>query len=107
MISTHILDTSLGITAQDVKVELAKYNEGLWTSIATDQTNADGRIIFNTKAETGNYRLTFKVADYFLRNNQVSFFSEIPVLFKIEDIHRKYHIPLLLSPFGYSTYRGS
>lgn len=107
MISTHILDTSLGLTASDVIVELAKYNNGEWQSLATEKTNRDGRIVFNCHIELGEYRLIFKIAEYFQKNNQYTFFTEVPVMFKIADTTRKYHIPLLLNPYGYSTYRGS
>ncbi len=107
MISTHILDTSLGVTAQGVVVELAKYENEKWQEIASDKTNSDGRIVFNCAPQEGVYRLKFKVEDYFLKNKITPFFIVAPVVFKIEDTSRKYHIPLLLNPFGYSTYRGS
>ena len=107
MISTHILDTSLGVTAQGVVVELAKYENEKWQEIASDKTNSDGRIVFNCAPQAGVYRLKFKVEDYFLKNKITPFFIVTPVVFKIEDTSRKYHIPLLLNPFGYSTYRGS
>lgn len=107
MISTHILDTSLGVTAKDVTVELAKYENNQWNMISTEKTNADGRISFNCKPEPGVYRLKFKIEEYFQKNNLKPFFLVAPVVFNIEDTARKYHIPLLLNPYGYSTYRGS
>lgn len=107
MISTHILDTSLGVTAQEVVVELAKYENDKWQVVASEKTNSDGRIVFNCAAVAGVYRLKFEIEDYFLKNKITPFFVVAPVVFKIEDTNRKYHIPLLLNPFGYSTYRGS
>lgn len=109
MISTHILDTSLGVAAQGVVVELAQYDADrhLWQEIKTDSTNSDGRIVFNFTPATGVYRLKFKIEEYFLKNKMPFFFIVAPVVFKIEDTNRKYHVPLLLNPYGYSTYRGS
>lgn len=107
MISTHILDTSLGSPAANVNVELAVHDGKEWKLLASENTNADGRIVFNTASEKGVYRLKFKTENYFLKNNQTPFFIVAPVVFNITDISRKYHIPLLLNPFGYSTYRGS
>jgi 5-hydroxyisourate hydrolase len=107
MISTHILDTSLGKPANEVRVELAKHDGTKWVEIQSDLTNSDGRIVFNALAQTGVYRLKFKIEDYFKKNNLEPFFIVVPVVFNITDTSRKYHIPLLLNPFGYSTYRGS
>lgn len=76
-------------------------------TIATETTNADGRIAFATAASAGTYRLSFRVEDYFKNLRSECFFPIVPVLFAITDTSRKYHVPLLLNPFGYSTYRGS
>ena len=107
MISTHILDTTLGQPAKSVSVELAKHDGTKWNDIQVSETNVDGRIAFNCPNEKGVYRLKFKVEDYLKKNNFEPFFIVAPVVFKITDTNRKYHIPLLLNPFGYSTYRGS
>ncbi len=107
MISTHILDTSLGVTAQNVTVELARYEKDHWQVISTEKTNADGRIAFSCKSEPGVYRLKFEIEEYFKKSNLKPFFLVAPVVFNIIDTNRKYHIPLLLNPYGYSTYRGS
>lgn len=107
MISTHILDTSLGMPAKDVRVVLEKYDGSSWKVLFEDKTNADGRIAFATASVAGDYRLTFDTVDYFKKNKQESFFLDTPVAFKITDTNRKYHVPLLLNPYGYSTYRGS
>jgi 5-hydroxyisourate hydrolase len=107
MISTHILDTSKGIPANAVEVRLERREGNAWNLIDSNQTNNDGRIVFNCPAEVGVYRLLFKIEDYFKRTGQESFFLTTPVVFNIADTNRKYHVPLLLNPYGYSTYRGS
>lgn len=105
MISTHILDTTKGSPAVGVKVQLDQMKNDEWMEVGSDQTNADGRIVFNTPKETGVYRLTFQIEDYF--KNEEHFFMNTPIIFKIKSTERKYHVPLLLNPYGYSTYRGS
>lgn len=111
MISTHILDTSLGNPAAHVTVELAKYVNDQWLDISTAKTNMDGRIAFECAPIAGTYRLKFKIEDYLKQQmpdkNVEPFFIVAPVVFNIQDVSRKYHIPLLLNPFGYSIYRGS
>jgi 5-hydroxyisourate hydrolase len=107
MISTHILDTSLGHPAANVRVILEKQTNEAWQKIEEQLTNADGRIVFSCPSESGTYRLTFYIEDYFKQLNQESFFSDTPVIFNIKNTQRKYHVPLLLNPFGFSTYRGS
>jgi 5-hydroxyisourate hydrolase len=107
MISTHILDTSLGNPASDVEVKLEKQNGSQWITLTSEKTNKDGRIVFSTPAEAGTYRLEFQIEPYFKRNKLSSFFPEATVVFSISDVNRKYHVPLLLNPYGYSTYRGS
>lgn len=107
MISTHILDTSLGHPAQGVNVELARQEGTDWVPIQTLATNADGRIVFQCPNAAGTYRLNFQIEPYFRRNQMAAFFVAAPVIFSITDTSRKYHVPLLLNPFGYSTYRGS
>jgi 5-hydroxyisourate hydrolase len=107
MISTHILDTSLGHPAANVTVDLEKKEGEKWKLIATEKTNQDGRIAFVHPPEGGTYRLQFHVEDYFKKNNHIPFFTLVPVIFSLSDTQRKYHVPLLLNPYGYSTYRGS
>ena len=107
MISTHILDLNLGCPAKGVTVILEMLAPSGWTPLKSDVTNEDGRIAFENAPDSGDYRLTFKVENYFQKLNLKPFFKEIPVGFEIADTTRKYHVPLLLSPFGYSTYRGS
>lgn len=107
MISTHILDTSKGSPAAGVNVSLEKQNNGSWFLMASEKTNSDGRIEFKNPADAGTFRLTFGVEAYFQSQKLESFFCDTPVIFKISDTQRKYHVPLLLNPFGFSTYRGS
>lgn len=109
MISTHILDTSTGVPASGVSVRLEMKTSpaGEWKEIAAGVTNADGRFAFACEISPGIYQVTFGIEDYFTRSGRESFFMNVPVVFHVEDITRKYHVPLLLNPFGYSTYRGS
>ena len=108
MISTHILDTSVGLPAPKVKVSLEQFtNDEIWVEIAQGETNNDGRHAFDIAAKAGKYRLNFFTEKYFLDNKTPSFFLDTPVAFNITDTSRKYHVPLLLNPYGYSTYRGS
>ena len=103
-ISTHILDTANGKPAQGITVRLYNDNSQL---LSTRQTNADGRIPSMLPPGTGffagTYRLIFDVGGYFLK----SFFPEVIIVFEVTDSAANYHVPLLISPYGYSTYRGS
>jgi 5-hydroxyisourate hydrolase len=107
MISTHILDTTLGTPANDVEVILEKQNGNSWLKVDEQKTNSDGRIVFNDDASAGTYRLTFLIENYFQSKKTEAFFCNTPVVFKITNVNRKYHVPILLNPYGYSTYRGS
>ena len=109
-LTTHILDTSIGKPAQNVSITLEKQSGSSWNKIAAGVTNADGRI-GNLLAEDklldkGIYRLLFDTKTYFAKQNIKSFYPGITVEFEITD-GSHYHVPLLLNPFGYSTYRGS
>ncbi len=106
MISSHILDTHLGKPATDVVIKLFDAQEQL---IAESKTNNDGRVAdFNlSEIQTGQYRLVFYTADYFNRFDLDTFFPKVVIDFFVNDINQHYHIPLLISPFAYSTYRGS
>lgn len=107
MVSTHVLDTSRGLPAAGVSVSLEKKNASAWSLIDSVETNVDGRIVFAAPPLPGTYRLTFEFESYFLKTKTDHFFTTAPVIFQITDTTRKYHVPLLLNPFGYSTYRGS
>ena len=110
-ITTHVLDTSRGRPAGGVPVTLEVETVGGWKTLGEGITNADGRIADlldgDTTIDAGIYRLTFDTATYFADNKIQSFYPQVSVVFKIEDPNQHYHVPLLLSPFGYSTYRGS
>jgi 5-hydroxyisourate hydrolase len=107
MISTHILDTSVGNPAPEVSVDLFITQGGEDKLIESNKTDSDGRIKFNCPKSAGNYKLVFHIEEYFQRQGVDHFFTNAPVSFKISNIDRNYHVPLLVNPFGYSTYRGS
>ena len=109
-ITTHVLDTSQGRPAQGVPVVLeSRRVGGRWKTLAKKSTNADGRVadlFAGAKLPKGVYRLSFNVSRYFRALKKPCFYPEIAVVFEVSD-GRHYHVPLLVSPFGYSTYRGS
>ena len=107
MISTHILDTNLGKPAADVEVKL--FHAATHELIATATTNQDGRVsdFGITDFAKGAYQLEFEIAPYFSAKQVKTFLPRVCIQFFIEDINQHYHIPLLISPFAYSTYRGS
>jgi 5-hydroxyisourate hydrolase len=110
-ITTHVLDVSLGRPAADVGVILESQSpRGEWTEAARGATDADGRLRDWIAAKTvpaGTYRLTFDTRAYFAGRKITGLYPEVVIVFEVRDAQEHYHIPLLLSPFGYSTYRGS
>ena len=114
-LTTHVLDTSNGVPARGVKIELYKYSGGVRTKIRETVTNDDGRSdvpILTEESFTANeYELMFHVGDYFrsagANISEPPFLDMIPVRFYVADHTRHFHVPLLVSPWGYSTYRGS
>jgi len=109
-ITTHVLDTSRGRPAAGVPVALEAETASGWTLVGKGTTNADGRIsdlVTGDSIAAGIYRLIFDTATYFAGQNVKSFYPQVTVNFKIEDATQHYHVPLLLNPFVYSTYRGS
>jgi len=111
-ITTHVLDTSRGCPAVGVAVVLERQaGDDCWTEFARSATNADGRsaalLPEGVTLATGTYRLRFATAAYFQSFGVRGFYPEVQVVFQIDDAHAHYHVPLLLSPYGYSTYRGS
>ncbi len=110
-ITTHVLDTSLGKPAAGVAVTLEKQEGGVWKTLASGTTNADGRaaelLPANAALAAGTYRLHFDTAAYFRARGVESFYPHVEIVFIVKDAAQHYHVPLLLSPFGYSTYRGS
>lgn len=101
-ISTHVLDAAAGRPAAGVRVVLDRQTEDGWDEVVSRGTDADGRVSdLAASADAGTYRLRFDVAAY------SDFFPEVVVVFRIGDADAHHHVPLLLSPFAYSTYRGS
>lgn len=115
-ISCHVLDTTLGRPAAGIEVRLERLLLGnpddasSWYTLGRVQTNADGRATGLEAAsgrELGRHRISFEIEEYFRRTGQAIFYPRVQVQFIVESPSDNYHIPLLLSPFGYSTYRGS
>ncbi len=98
-ITTHVLDTAKGKPAAGVSITLLRDDEALFVG----ETDADGRARLLDKAEPGTYQLLFDTGAY----NSDGFFPIVTIVFRIENPDQHYHVPLLLSPFGYATYRGS
>ena len=109
-ITTHVLDTSRGRPAADLKIELHKKSGEEWKFIGAGLTDNNGRcnnLLEDALVETGTYRLMFHAGAYFKAQQVASFYSEISVVFEVGEPGAHYHLPLLISPFAYSTYRGS
>ena len=98
-ITTHVLDTAKGKPAAGVRITLRRDDEALFAG----ETDADGRARLLEKAEPGTYHLLFDTGAY----NPEGFFPMATIVFRIDNPDQHYHVPLLLSPFGYATYRGS
>jgi len=110
MITTHVLDTSIGKPGANIAVELERDDNGVWHMIGGGVTDADGRLKTLTPAGPlmpARYRLRFQTAAYFAAHNVAGFFPVVEIQFSIHDGAAHYHVPLLLAPFSYSTYRGS
>lgn len=109
MITTHILDTSRGKPAPNVAVKLEMRRDDEWQEVGRGATDGDGRCKSLTPAalKPGVYRLWFDIASYFREQHIETFFPEVVVIFRIDDAAQHYHVPLLVSPYGYSTYRGT
>ena len=110
-ITTHILDVSRGVPAAGIKVELSKIDAKEVIFIGEGITDASGRIgDFLNKdqiLDAGQYQLTFEIADFYQELSQDPFYPKASVIFRVAADGQHYHLPLLLSPFGYTTYRGS
>lgn len=110
-LSVHVLNLENGLPSGNVKVTLEAQQNDKWTEISSSTTDDQGRIndLYpkDTALQKGVYKVTFKTGDWFRQKNQRSFFPEVPVVFVIDGSLDHYHIPLLISPYGYSTYRGS
>ena len=110
-ISTHVLDISRGLPVVGLNVILHTYTETNWVMIARGLTNKDGRISSfkpsSAKFKAGRYQICFDTEEYFRAIESRAFYPSVEIKFIVENSEEKYHIPLLISPFGYSTYRGS
>ncbi len=111
-ITTHVLDTARGEPAAGVPVRLeTQAGDGTWTKKGEGKTDANGRcrglLPEGAALEAGAYRLTFDTGAYFTSQATQGFYPQVTVEFTVEETAQHYHVPLLLSPFGYSTYRGS
>lgn len=108
-ITTHILDTATGKPAEGVPVHLHALDNGSWSEIAVARTDTNGRVkeIGPEVLASGTYRLQFTTAEYFAGRDTEAFFPEVVLTFAVDRNEPHYHIPLLLSPFSFSSYRGS
>jgi 5-hydroxyisourate hydrolase len=105
-VSTHVLDASVGRPASGVAVALWVYGpSGDWVAVESGETDGDGRHRFGAVVPAGVYRLVFGTGAYFEARGVAAFYPEVVITFTVSEGH--YHVPLLLSPFAYSTYRGS
>ena len=104
-ITTHILDTAAGRPAEGVAVRLERRTDAGYEELASGTTNADGRVtdlLEPGSLTVGVYRISFDVGAY-----QPGFYPSVSIDFRVDALDEHYHVPLLLSPYGYSTYRGS
>ena len=114
-LSTHVLDTSNGRPAAGVRIDLLRSAGGAWAPLSSVMTNPDGRtdkpLLQGAEFVPGTYRIEFHVADYFRRTGaplpDPPFFDLVPVQIGIADASLHYHVPLLCTPWSYTTYRGS
>ena len=110
-LSSHILDVSKGMPAPGVTIKLEKFNEAkkTWSSVEEKVTDKNGRVpdfLPNDKTNLGIYKLTYYTSDYFKKMNTESFYPWVEVVFQITNGDH-YHVPITLSAYGYSTYRGN
>ncbi len=114
-LTTHVLDTASGVPGQDIKIELFSILNGQRSLLKTTRTNTDGRcdepLVEGSDLSIGTYELVFHAGDYFAGTGQSfpepRFLDEIVLRFGISNAEDHYHVPLLVSPYSYSTYRGS
>lgn len=110
-ITTHVLDTARGVPAAGVGVVLERQHDSGWDVIGSGRTDADGRqralLPDTVPATAGIYRLRFDTGAYFAAQAVTAFFPQVTVTFEVADGRAHHHVPLLVSPFGYTTYRGS
>lgn len=109
-LTSHVLDTSTGVPGRDLLIKLQQSINGGWQTVSQGVTNVDGRVADllapGRELEHKNYKMIFDTGSYFKQNNMRGFYPEVEVQFTVLD-NKHYHVPLLINPFGYSTYRGS
>jgi 5-hydroxyisourate hydrolase len=108
-VTTHVLDTSLGQPAVGVQVRLERLADGESSPVAEGVTDADGRVreLGPDGLRPGTYRVVFGTGEYFRRSGRRTFYPEVAVSFLVDSADGHYHVPLVVSPFAYSTYRGT
>lgn len=108
-VTTHVLDTVTGSPARGLHVSLEQRADNDWRLLATGETDADGRVADLGAAglPVGRYRISFDTGPWFEASGRPAFYPEVQISFELVDPAEHYHVPLLLSPFAYSTYRGS
>lgn len=106
-LSTHVLDASAGRPAAGIAVRLERRAGNGWELVASDTTDGDGRIRELGKPGAGVHRISFDTGSYFAAHSVAAFYPEVQVVFEITEPGEHYHVPLLLSPYAFSTYRGS
>lgn len=110
-LSVHVLNLETGVPSPGITVTLEQHQGQRWESLGQGTTNEQGRIAELFPAQRafapGEYRVVFKTGEYYKAAGHETFFPEIPVIFEVKNTEQHYHIPLLLSPYGFSTYRGS
>ena len=110
MITTHVLDTSLGRPGAEIAVELERVDGSVWHLVGGGVTDSDGRLRTLTPqgpVQPGTYRIRFQTGAYFSAHKTQGFFPVVEIQFTVVDGAQHYHVPLLLSPYSFSTYRGS
>jgi 5-hydroxyisourate hydrolase len=108
-LSTHVLDAASGLPATGVRVTLKRRHGDGWQPLAEAVTDDDGRVsdLAPGGLGAGVHELVFATGEWFAATGQTGFYPEVPVVFEVTDTSRHHHVPLLLSPYAYSTYRGS
>jgi 5-hydroxyisourate hydrolase len=109
-LSTHILDTALGRPAADVGLVLSQMQDGEWREIGRGETDSDGRcktLLGNTPLAAVTYKIRFDTAEYYAAQNVAGLYPFVEIVFDVADPTQHFHIPLLLTANGYTTYRGS
>jgi 5-hydroxyisourate hydrolase len=109
-LSTHILDTTLGRPAAGVGLVLSQIQDGAWQEIGRGESDSDGRcktLLGNSSLQASTYKLRFATAEYFVKQKVTGLYPFVEIVFDVADPKQNYHIPLLLTANGYSTYRGS